>query len=160
VPALGIDLNQIFLKQSQERGLDVVASDVISFLREAPSNSVGVVTGFHIIEHLPFPVLQEFIRHSCRILRPGGIAIFETPNPRNMLVSAVNFWSDPTHLHPVNPDFIQFLLKDSGFAEARVEFLNPLPARHHVGEAGDPLAQRFNEFFYGPQDFAVIGTKG
>jgi len=159
VPTLGVDLNKVFLDQCHERGLEVIDSDVIQFLKEAPSNSVAVITGFHIIEHLPFPVLREFVRQSLRVLRPGGIAIFETPNPRNMLVSAVNFWSDPTHLHPVNPDFIQFLFKDSGFAQARVEFLNPLPSLHHAGAADDPLAQRFNDFFYGPQDFAVIGQK-
>jgi len=159
IPAVGVELNQIFLKHCHERSLDVIASDVIACLTAAPSESVAVVTGFHIIEHLPFPVLQEFVRQSHRVLCPGGIAIFETPNPRNMLVSAVNFWSDPTHLHPVNPDFIEFLLEDSGFAQAHVEFLNPLPPLHHVGAADDPLAQRFNEFFYGPQDFAVIGTK-
>jgi len=159
IPAVGVERNQVFLTHCRERGLNVISSDAISLLKSAPSESVAVVTGFHIIEHLLFPVLRELIRETQRILCPGGIAIFETPNPRNMLVSAVNFRSDPTHINPINPDFIQFLLEDSGFAQARVEFLNPLPALHHVGAAADPLAQRFNEFFYGPQDFAVIGTK-
>jgi len=159
VPALGVDLNKIFLSESQGRGLDVVDSDVIAFLREAPSSSVAVITGFHIIEHLPFPVLHEFVRESLRVLRPGGIAIFETPNPRNILVSTLNFRLDPTHIHPINPDFIQFLLEQSGFRPVRLEFLTPYPSEFHVGAPEDPLAERFNALFYGAQDFAVIGTK-
>ncbi|KXU34729.1 hypothetical protein AXK11_07755 [Cephaloticoccus primus] len=160
VPAVGVDLNRIFLKECRERGLNVIDSDVIDFLTNAPSDSVAAITGFHIIEHLPFPVLQKFVRESLRVLRPGGIAIFETPNPRNILVSTLNFRLDPTHIHPVNPEFIQFLLEHSGFRKVRCEFLTPCSEECHVGAKDDPLAQRFNELFYGPQDFAVIGTKG
>jgi len=159
IPATGVELNQVFLEQCQKAGLQVIASDVIECLKAAPSESVSVVTGFHIIEHLPFPVLQEFVRESFRILRRGGIAIFETPNPRNIQVGAHNFWSDPTHLRPAHPHFTQFLLEDSGFSPVHLESLSPYPTDFHVGQPDDPLAQRFNEFFYGPQDFAVIGTK-
>jgi len=159
VPAIGVELNQVFLAYSRQIGLEVIASDVIDLLKAAPSDSVAVVTGFHIIEHLPFPVLQEFIRQSFRILSPCGLAIFETPNPRNMQVGAHNFWSDPTHLRPAHPDFTHFLLENAGFTQVRLEYLTPYPPEFHVGQKDDSLAQRFNELFYGPQDFAVIGTK-
>jgi len=159
IPAVGVELNQVFLAQCQEMELQVIASDVIECLTAAPSESVAVVTGFHIIEHLPFPVLQKFVRESLRVLRPGGVAIFETPNPRNVQVGTHNFWSDPTHLHPAHPDFTQFLLENVGFSKVRLEYLTPYPPEFHVGDPDDSLAQRFNEFFYGPQDFALIGTK-
>jgi len=159
IPAAGVELNQVFLEQCQKMELQVIASDVIECLTAAPSESVAVVTGFHIIEHLPFPVLQKFVRESLRVLRPGGVAIFETPNPRNVQVGTHNFWSDPTHLHPAHPDSTQFLLENVGFSKVHLEYLTPYPPEFHVGDPDDSLAQRFNEFFYGPQDFAVIGTK-
>jgi len=159
VPAVGVDLNRIFLDQCRERGFEVIGADVIEFLKNAPTESVAVITGFHIIEHLPFPVLHEFVRHTYRVLKPGGIAIFETPNPRNVLVSTLNFRLDPTHINPINPDFIQFLLEQSGFGKVHLDFLSPYPTEFHVGNTDDPFARRFNELFYGPQDFAVIGTK-
>jgi O-antigen chain-terminating methyltransferase len=37
--------------------------------------------------------------------------------------------------------------------------LHPYPEASRVTEAGLDVAQRFNAYFYGPQDYAVIGWK-
>ena len=58
------------------------------------------MTGFHIVEHLPLPYLVSMLKEAARTLRPGGIAIFETPNPENVLVGSHTFYLDPTHLKP------------------------------------------------------------
>src|SRR5262249_47800542 len=55
--ARGVDMNRALLHQCRERGLDVVEGDALAYLRGLPDNSLGAVTGFHIIEHLPFDVL-------------------------------------------------------------------------------------------------------
>lgn len=159
IPALGVELNRFFLQTCEQRGINVVAANLVEFLASAPNDSVAVVTGFHIIEHLPFPVLQEVIKNCVRILRRGGIAIFETPNPGNILTSALNFRLDPTHRHPIHPALAQFLLEIGGFSNVRLEYLHAYDESHHVGDRGDPLAERFNAYFHGPQDYAVIGTK-
>ena len=57
---------------------------------------MGAVTGFHIIEHLPLDVLIKVFDETVRVLKPGGMAIFETPNPRNVLVGSHNFYLDLT----------------------------------------------------------------
>ena len=36
---------------------------------------------FHIIEHLPYRTLIALFDETLRVLKPGGVAIFETPNP-------------------------------------------------------------------------------
>ena len=39
-------------------------------------------------------------------LQPGGLLIFETPNPTNVNVGASSFYLDPTHLKPLHPQFL------------------------------------------------------
>ena len=159
VPTLGVDRNRFFLNACREQGLEVVDADLIDFLRSAPDESVAAITAFHVIEHLPIPVFQEMVSHVFRILRRGGIAIFETPNPTNMLTSSLNFLIDPTHLRPVHPEFAHFMLETGGFASVRLEFLSAYESSYQVGSPDDPLARRFNDYFYGPQDYAVVGVK-
>ena len=159
VPSLGVDQNRFFLQTCRESGHDVIDADLIDFLRTAPDGSVAAVTSFHVIEHLPIPVFQEMAGHVARILCRGGIAIFETPNPTNMLTSGLNFLLDPTHLRPVHPQFASLVLETAGFTSVRLEFLSPYDESYNVGSPEDPLAKKFNEYFHGPQEYAVIGIK-
>ena len=159
VPVLGVDQNQFFLQVCRQRSCPVADADLMEFLRAAPDASVAVVTGFHVIEHLPIPVLQDMLVHVFRVLRRGGAAIFETPNPGNILTSSLNFLLDPTHVRPVHPEFARLLMETSGFSSVRLEYMSPNDPSNHVGDPDDPLACRFNDYFYGPQDYAVVGLK-
>lgn len=159
IPSLGVDRNRFFLDYCRERNFAVVDADIMAFLRNAPDGSVAAVTSFHVIEHLPIPVFQEMVHHALRILRRGGTAIFETPNPGNVLTAGLNFLLDPTHLRPVHPEFARLMLETSGFSAVQLQFASPYDEACKVGRPEDPLAQRFNEYFYGPQDYAVIGVK-
>ena len=100
--------------------------DAIEFLRNLPDRSQGAVTGFHIIEHLPLEVLIQLLMHSRRVLKPGGIAIFESPNCKNLMVGACNFNIDPTHRNPVFPETAQFMLETQGFERVTLEYLTPV----------------------------------
>jgi 2-polyprenyl-3-methyl-5-hydroxy-6-metoxy-1,4-benzoquinol methylase len=42
-----------------------------------PSNSIDVVIMLHVIEHLPDP--SATLKEICRILKPGGMLVLETP---------------------------------------------------------------------------------
>ena len=153
--AIGIDLNEAMVAQCKERGLKVVQGDAIEFLRNLPDRSQGAVTGFHIIEHLPLEVLIQLLMHSRRVLKPGGIAIFESPNCKNLMVGACNFNIDPTHRNPVFPETAQFMLETHGFERVTLEYLSPVDTTT-LGNI-DEESPRIRELLYGPQDFAVIG---
>ena len=159
IPALGLDQNRFFLQSCRQQGLDVIDADVMNFLRSAPGESVAAVTVFHLIEHLPLPVFQEMVCQVFRVLRRGGVAIFETPNPGNLLTGSLNFLIDPTHFRPVHPEFARFVLETGGFSSVKLEFMSPYETSYHVGKPDDPVARRFNDYFYGPQDYAVFGIK-
>lgn len=95
-----------------------------------------------------------------RALKPEGIAIFETPNPNNVFVSSRYFYLDPTHRHPIPPLLGQFLAEARGLRRVEILELHPWPEAHHVDtRTGGDVASRFNECFYGPQDYAIIGRK-
>jgi O-antigen chain-terminating methyltransferase len=156
--ARGLDMNRIMIEQCLGYGMDVVEGDVITYLRSLPDSSLGAVTGFHIIEHLPFEVLTKLLDETVRVLKPGGLAIFETPNPQNVLVASNTFYLDPTHRNPLPSPLIKFLVEARGLCQVTVMNLHPCTDTLLVPGASD-LTQRFNEYFYGPRDYAVIGYK-
>jgi O-antigen chain-terminating methyltransferase len=155
--ALGIDLNQVVVAECQQRCLDVREADIIDYLQSLDDNSVALVTGFHLIEHLPFEILMKLLSESFRVLRPRGMVIFETPNPANVLVGSCNFYFDPTHRNPLPSLMTQFLAQYSGFSPVNILNLNPSTDTPIVEDS--ETAKRFNEYFYGPMDYAIIGYK-
>jgi SAM-dependent methyltransferase len=155
--AHGLDINRVLVEQCRQRGFEVAEGDVLAYLRSLPEASVGAVTGFHIIEHLPFDSFMKLLDETVRVLKPGGVAIFETPNPQNVLVGSCNFYLDPTHGNPLPSPTVKFLAEARGLCRVEVLNLHPFPSALQVN--GSAVAERFNEYFYGPQDYAVIGWK-
>ncbi len=159
IEAQGVDLNRTFVSLCGDLGLNVVLDDAIENLRARANASLGAVTGFHIVEHLPWAKLVELLDETVRVLKPGGIAIFETPNPENVLVGSRNFYLDPTHRNPLPSMLLEFLLDARGFSQVEILPLHPCPASVRVPDDGSTVTTRFNQYFYGPQDYAVVGRK-
>ncbi|MEO8508166.1 MAG: methyltransferase domain-containing protein, partial [Betaproteobacteria bacterium] len=84
--ARGVDINEITVRECRDAGLDVIEADALEYLFGLEDGSLGAVTGMHVVEHLPFERLLFLLDEVLRVLRPGGIAIFETPNPENVNV--------------------------------------------------------------------------
>lgn len=155
--ARGLDINRVMIEQCLNKGFEVFESDVISYLQSLEDNSLGAVTGFHVIEHLPFETLMTLFAEAIRVIKPGGLIIFETPNPENILVGSCNFYTDPTHRNPLPSSTINFLAEFQGLE--RVKILKLHPDSDVLIPSDSDVAQRFNEYFYGAQDYAVIGYK-
>jgi len=154
----GLDINQAMIQQCKEIGLSIVEGDALTYLKSLPDNTLGGITGFHIVEHLPFESLIQLMVETYRVVRPNGLIIFETPNPRNVIVGSCTFYTDPTHKNPIPPEVLQFMVNYSGFEKSQILLLNPsqdIPVLENSA-----IADRFNELFYGCMDYAVIGTKG
>ncbi len=157
--AKGVDSNRILTGQCDELGLDVIEADVLAYLRSLASNSIGAVTGFHIIEHLPLKAIISLFDESIRLLKSGGVAIFESPNPENLIVGACNFYFDPTHIKPLPPTMTSYLLESRGFSRVEIKRLHPYPENLHVHGSDKILSDRINEHLYCAQDFSIIGYK-
>ncbi len=155
--ARGLDINRVMIEQCLSRGFEVIESDVISYLQSLEDSSLGAVTGFHIIEHLPFETLMTLFTEAIRVIKPGGLVIFETPNPENILVGSCNFYIDPTHRNPLPSSTIHFLAESQGLERVKIIKLHPYSDISIPSDSD--LAERFNKYFYGAQDYAVIGYK-
>lgn len=152
IPASGVDLNPINGDYCRSRGLDVRTGDALAHLASLPAGSIGTVTAFHLVEHVPFAMLLAMTDEILRVLKPGGLLIYETPNPENLLVATQSFWIDPTHLRPLPPDLLQFLVLQRGFASTEVRRLHP----------GEPVATpdtTLQALLSGPRDYAIIARK-
>ncbi|HUQ33915.1 MAG TPA: class I SAM-dependent methyltransferase, partial [Pyrinomonadaceae bacterium] len=157
IRARGVENNHILAEGARSRGLEVVEQDALRFLREQPTNSFGAITAFHLVEHLPFERLAELLAEIERTLRPGGLVILETPNPKNLVVAACNFYADPTHQKPVFPETLFFLSQQKGFVELKIEYLNPVEESPFNRE--EAASKALDTWFFGPRDFALIGRK-
>ena len=149
--AKGLDINRIMVDQCHELELDVIESDVIEYLRKQKSNIFGAITGFHIVEHLPLNTLITLFDESLRVLKPSGIVIFETPNPENLIVGACNFYLDPTHINPIPPSTLEFLIEARGFLNIKILRSRPMPFSFDN--------EMVQNLLFGPTDYAVIGYK-
>jgi SAM-dependent methyltransferase len=159
IPASGIDLNGDLVLGCQQRGLDVSEGDILKILRSFPDQSRSVITAFHVLEHISFQDLLEVVDQAVRVLKPGGVAIFETPNPKNLFVSSNNFYFDPTHRHPLPSELLAFVIEARGLCDPKVIPLSPFPDYLHLEESDCPAVRFINEHFYGPQDYGIVARK-
>jgi hypothetical protein len=134
-----------------------VCANALDHLRTLGNDSVLAVTGIHIVEHIPFPDLIQLMLEVARVIMKGGVAIFETPNPRNIIVGATTFHLDPTHVRPLPPEVLQVLLETVGFSEVEQRPLHPSDTldymvKHHG------LDRHVATLLFGPQDYAALGV--
>jgi O-antigen chain-terminating methyltransferase len=166
IDAYGVDTNLTAVNRCLERGLDAVHDDALRHLEKLPESYLAAITGFHVVEHLPFERVIELIDHAQRVVRPGGLVIFETPNPSNLVVGASNFYLDPTHRRPWPPPLLHYALWARGFDPIEVRYLNPPPEKlelpDELGESREHLqgvVDRLNELLFAPYDYCVVAHR-
>ncbi|MBD5780911.1 class I SAM-dependent methyltransferase [Pelagicoccus sp. NFK12] len=123
----GVDCNAAMVSQCQANGLNVERCDILSYLDNTEPDALEVITAFHLVEHFPFQDLLRFLTGCYRSLRSNGIAILETPNPRNIIVGATTFHFDPTHQKPLPSELLSFACEHVGFRVRDILQLNAHP---------------------------------
>lgn len=173
IEAIGVDASAEMVTVAREKGLRAEHGDMFAFLADRPAASLGGIVCSHVLEHLWPADHVRFARLCAAGLRPAGILIVETPNPRSLVAGAVNFSCDPTHLRPVFPETLAFVLEQAGFERVEIEYLSPMPDAHRAlpatgapPELSDLVAQlnlaieRLDSLVFGYQEYAVIGRRG
>ena len=159
IPAYGIDTNAFMAEIGRSRGLDVRTGDAVAHLEALPEGSVSAVTAFHLVEHLETPAVMRLLDAALAALRPGGWLLLETPNPTNLIVGAAAFYLDPTHLRPVHPQLLGFIVEERGFTKVETRYLHPSREGALQSELDGDLADDIRWALFGPQDYAVIARK-
>jgi SAM-dependent methyltransferase len=156
----------LFLGALRERGARVVGLDnsaeaaraaweqnrvpvLLGDLLQAPlaARSCGVVTMFHVLEHLPDP--GGFLRAARELLREGGRLVAQVPNKDcwqyRLLGRRWNGLDIPRHLTDFRAQDLERLVESCGFRVTRRKFFswrdNPAGMASSLAPALDPVAR-------------------
>jgi SAM-dependent methyltransferase len=175
VRARGIDLNHEMAELCRARGLDVSEADAVGYLQTLPDVSIGGLFAAQVVEHLQPDYLLAFLELAFQKLRPGGRLVLETLNPACWLAFFESYIRDLTHVWPLHPDTLRYLVQASGFARVEIEYRSPVPAKERLQPLAVPAAAdttladlvetlnsntaKLNARMFTHLDYAVIGAR-
>lgn len=123
-PVLGVDTNELLTGELRACGIEVRSDSALSYLKAIDNDSVGGVCGFHLIEHLQPDYFHELLEVAFQKTLPGGFILLETPNPY-CFESLSFFYTDDTHVRPIQPTQLAFWVESTGYQRTRSHFSAP-----------------------------------
>jgi len=129
--------------------------------------SLDGIFSAQVIEHFQPGYLRRLISECFRVLRPGGILLLETINPLSVFALSRIYFLDPSHQSPLHPEYMRYLLENSGFAAVEISY-GAEPEGEKLEEIGpaEPLARpfngnvdRLNRLLFSHCEYAVKGMK-
>ncbi|HVO99039.1 MAG TPA: methyltransferase domain-containing protein [Bryobacteraceae bacterium] len=154
--ASGIDLSDECVALCRAKGLHAEKADLFGYLDAQADQSLGGIYCSQVVEHIDPHRLPDLIALMAKKMRPGALAIIETPNPECLAIFATHFFLDPTHTRPVPPALLGFYMEDAGFGRLEIERISPAVESMPV-LAELPKAVR--EKFFGGLDYVIYGRK-
>jgi len=165
----GIDSNEDMVLHCRRLGHEVIHADVIEYIAGLGDKSLDGILCSQVIEHLSMHSMVKLFREGFRALKRGTRFVVVTINPRSLFALANNFYLDPTHVRPIPPETIRFLLEDVGFRKIEIDYYSPFSGEYalmpikesdnEMSEASRINFERLNHVVFGFQEYAVVGTK-
>ena len=171
VNARGIDLNDAMVAVCREKGFEATKADALSYLRGVPAGSLGGLFAAQVVEHLEPAYLTRLLDAAFEALRPGAPIVLETINPACWFAFFESYIRDITHVRPLHPDTLKFLLIASGFQQIEMRYrapypehekLQPLPASAALGDSIDTInanVEKINRLLFTHLDYAAIARR-
>jgi len=147
--AIGVEINKNEVKALKEKGHEVYLDSGQDFLEKQNPESLSGIAALHLLEHMPESEALKLLELAWDKLIVGGLIYVETPNPLNR-ESLSSFYTDPTHVRPIQPFQMAFWLKVSGFCEINAFFQEPVPTFGSISE------QKWITLY---QDYGLIAKK-
>jgi O-antigen chain-terminating methyltransferase len=156
----GCDTNPVMVARCRQKGLAVDEADLFSWLRAQPEGSLGGITAYQVVEHLPADSLLLLVELAVSRLAPGGRILLETVNAESVYAMKW-FWMDLTHVRPVPGPSLGRLMEACGLRAVTIAYRSPVPREETGGgaEPSDPLVAALARLVFAPQDVAVTGVK-
>jgi O-antigen chain-terminating methyltransferase len=101
-------------------------------------------------------------------LRPGSKIVLETINPACWYAFFSSYIRDITHVRPLHPDTLTYLINASGFQKVSVRYsapfpeenkLQPLPGTDQGTEVLNENVRKLNSLLFTYLDYAAIGER-
>jgi Methionine biosynthesis protein MetW len=173
VRARGIDVNRAMVDACRDLGLDATHADAVSYLQSLPDASLGGLIAAQVVEHLEPRYLMALLDAVFAKLRPGAPVVLETINPACWSAFFDSYIRDITHVQPVHPDTLHFLLVATGFQQVEISYGSPYPDEQKLqpvpdGSPASPPgwartlnanAERINSLLFSWRDYAAIGRR-
>jgi SAM-dependent methyltransferase len=173
VSGRGLDLNHEMVEVCRARGLDVTEGDVVGYLESLPDASLGGLFAAQVVEHLQPGYLLRFLDTAFHKLRPGAPIVLETLNPACWTAFFDSFIRDITHVWPLHPETLRYLVLASGFSAARIEYRSPVAPQDRLqliaadpaspaadfAEAFNANVDKLNARMFTFLDYAIIGAR-
>jgi 2-polyprenyl-3-methyl-5-hydroxy-6-metoxy-1,4-benzoquinol methylase len=161
--AVGVDSDAGMVAVCREKGLTVDEDNGLTWLAAREDSTLKGIFCSQVVEHLFTSELMALVRNAHAKLRPGGVIIMETINPRSWHALGNHFLADTSHVRPVHPETLRFICEQVGFS--RADLLER--GRHQLADAADDLPEgptrdalsALLNSVYGFQDYAIIATK-
>jgi SAM-dependent methyltransferase len=167
----GVDLNESMVDVCRARGLTAAQGDALSYLRSVPDGSLGGLFAAQVVEHLEPAYLTQLLASAFDKLRPGSPIVLETINPACWFAFFESYIRDITHVRPLHPDTLKFLLVASGFQNVDIRYSAPYPEHDKLQpvSAPPPLAdvaetlnanvEKLNRLLFTYLDYAAVGRR-
>jgi len=172
VIARGIDINAEMVEVCRARGLDAATADALGALEEAADGSVGGLFAAQVVEHLEPNYLLRLLDTAFHKLRPGSRIVLETINPACWFAFFESYIRDITHVRPIHPETLKYLLTASGFQQVEVSFRAPYPEHEKLQPAAgggtdvadlietvNANAEKLNRLLFTHLDYAAIALR-
>ncbi len=169
VDAFGVEKFSEFADECKAAGCKVVCAEIIEHMKTLEPRSLGGVFAAHVIEHNSPAWLVEFIRQCSRCIRPGGVLVMETANPLT-IAGWHGYLIDFTHIRPIHPQGLAYVVKRENFREVKIDFKNPVPEEYRLltprtegRSVPDEIKKdlkTIDDLMFGCQDYALIAVKG
>ncbi len=167
----GVDINEAMVEVCRSQGFDVTRTDALSYLEAQPDGSIGGLFAAQVVEHLEPQYLNALLDVAFGKLRPGAPIVLETINPACWFAFFESYIRDITHVRPLHPDTLKFLLIASGFQHVDIRYRSPYPEHEKLqpigpnGPLGDVVetlnanVERINRLLFTWLDYAAIGRR-
>ena len=169
VRAHGIDVNDSMVEVCVQKGLEASKADALDYLRAQPAGSLGGLLAAQVVEHLDPAYLTNLLDAAYAALRPGAPIVLETINPACWFAFFESYVRDITHVRPLHPDTLTFLLQASGFGGVEIRYQAPYPEHHKLqrvapalGDAAETLnanVDKLNSLLFTYLDYAAIARR-
>jgi O-antigen chain-terminating methyltransferase len=92
-----------------------------------PDGSLGGLFAAQVVEHLEPRYLARLLDAAFEKLLPGAPIVLETINPACWFAFFESYIRDLTHVRPVHPDTLKYLLIATGFQHVDIRYRAPYP---------------------------------
>ncbi|HDQ25550.1 MAG TPA: methyltransferase domain-containing protein [bacterium] len=136
----------------------VIRADVIKYLKTT-KKKFGAVHARHIIEHLKPEDAVLMMKNVLKRLRPGGIFIIVTQNPKNLSVGTAGFWEDFEHVRPYPMAAVCRNLENNGFGILKSEQDNDSWDNNPVKRIVRAIRSLITGIPYEAPDYFIVAVK-